>query len=273
MPAVISMPVQRLIPAFIIAAVGVMLACANWRDYRYGRAAYTASKPVGVLGAPTTSRADLAKRIEEMDARLRTHPDDIGAAVLLSDALLRQTRVTGDAALTGRAVQILEKFHREDPAHYDTTQTLAAVYLSQHRFGEALAAAEQASKARPYDPVNYGMIGDAHLEMGETEAAYAAFDRMMALRPSAASYARVSYAREKQGNLTGAIESMKLAVDATSPTDPEGIAWATSQLGELFLKAGRVEDAKAAFIAASHAFPGHPFAVAGYQRTLSGGSQ
>ena len=37
------------------------------------------------------------------------------------------------------------------------------------------------------------------------------FDRMMQLRPSAAAYARVAYARELQGNIRGAIESMKLA--------------------------------------------------------------
>ena len=51
-----------------------------------------------------------------------------------------------------------------------------------------------------YDPVNYGVIGDAHLELGEYDEAFDAFDRMMELRPSAAAYARVAYARELQGN-------------------------------------------------------------------------
>ena len=68
----------------------------------------------------------------------------------------------------------------------------------------------------PYDPVNYGVIGDAHVELGNYDEAFDAFDRMMALRPGAPSYARVAYARELQGNLTGAIEAMKLAASATS---------------------------------------------------------
>ncbi len=62
---------------------------------------------------------------------------------------------------------------------------------------------------------------------------------MMALRPSAAAYARVAYARELQGNLTGAIEAMKLAADATPPDDPEALAWHHAQVGDLYLRLGK----------------------------------
>src|SRR5258708_34248925 len=115
---------------------------------------------------------------------------------------------------------------------------LGALYLSEHRFREALVVGEKNREARPADAVNDGVIGDAHLELGEYDEAFAAFDRMMQKRPSAASYARVAYARELQGNLKGAIESMKLAADATAPTDPEGLAWARSQLGDLYFHLG-----------------------------------
>jgi tetratricopeptide (TPR) repeat protein len=146
---------------------------------------------------------------------------------------------------------------------------LGALYLSQHRFRDAVRVGEKNRAARPYDPVNYGVIGDAQLELGKYDDAFAAFDRMMALRPSAASYARVAYARELQGNLEGALASMQLAVAATSPTDPEGLAWAQSQVGDLNLQLGRVRDAKSAYMAASHAFPGHPFAVVGYVKAIA----
>src|SRR5262249_35687804 len=97
----------------------------------------------------------------------------------------------------------------------------------------AIAMAEKTHAARPYDPVNYGIIGDGHLELGENTEAFDAFDRMMALRPSAASYARVAYARELQGNLAGAVESMTLAANATPPDDLEGLAWSYAELGAL----------------------------------------
>ena len=91
----------------------------------------------------------------------------------------------------------------------------------------------------------------------------------MKLRPGAASYARVAYARELQGNLTGAVAAMTLAADATSPTDLEALAWTRSQLGDLYLQLGKWHEAKSAYAAASQAFPGHPFAVMGYAKAIA----
>jgi tetratricopeptide (TPR) repeat protein len=62
---------------------------------------------------------------------------------------------------------------------------------------------------------------------------------------------------------------MTLAADATSPTDPEGLAWARSQLGDLYVQLGRFHEAKASYAAASQAFPGHPFAVMGYAKAIA----
>lgn len=260
---------QNAIPVVIIAAVAAMVAYANVRDVRGSRAPYTSAPPIGVPGAPDTSRAGLERRIADMRARLEKHPDDAGASLLLADALLRQARVTGNPGLSVSAEQVLKTVLRDDPGSYDAKRMLGALYLSQHRFREAVGVGEQNRDARPYDPVNYGVIGDAHLELGEYDEAFAAFDRMMALRPGAASYARVAYARELRGDLSGALHSMKLAVDATAPTDPEGLAWAQSQVGDLHLQLNQVHEAKSAFTAASHAFPGHPFAIAGYSRAIA----
>jgi tetratricopeptide (TPR) repeat protein len=259
----------NVVPVVMIAAVATMVAYASWRDHKQSRAPFTAAPPIGTPGAPSTSRENLARRIDEMESRLKTHPDDAGARLALADALLRQTRVTGNAGLAMRAEKTLTALLRDDPGNYDANRLLGALYLSQHRFRDAVRVGEKSRDARPYDPVNYGIIRDARLELGEYDEAFAAFDRMMTLRPSAASYARVAYARELQGNLDGALESMQLAVTATSPTDPEGLAWAQAQVGDLYLQLGRVREAKSAYMAASQAFPGHPFAVIGYAKTIA----
>jgi tetratricopeptide (TPR) repeat protein len=226
----------NLVPLAIIAAVAAVVAYANWRE---------------------TKRSRLVR------------PTHLLAAVQRADGLLRDARVTGNAGLAYQAEDVLEKALSEDPGNYDLNRTLGAVYLSQHRFKEAIAIAEKNKKDRPYDAVNYGVIGDGHIELGDYTEAFDAFDRMMALRPSASAYARVAYARELQGNLTGALESMKLAAGATSPADREGLAWAEAQVGELDLQMGRLHDAAEAFTAASQAFPGHPFAVIGYAKTIA----
>jgi tetratricopeptide (TPR) repeat protein len=188
---------------------------------------------------------------------------------MLADALVRETRITGNAGLAIEAEAALERALVGDPANYDANRALGSLLLSQHRFREAIGVAEQNRAARPYDAINYGVIGDGHLELGEYDEAFAAFDTMMSLRPSAASYARVAYARELQGNLDGAIQAMKLAADATPPDDPEALAWHHAQVGDLYVRLGKLHDAEAAYVAASHAFPGHPFAMLGYVRLLT----
>jgi len=258
-----------LVPSLIIGAVVVMVAVANWRDTQRSRESQTAAPPIGTAGAPPTSRAALERRIAEMEARLRTKPDDATAALALADALLRQTRVAGNPGLALRAEQVLARVLTDDPSNYDANRMLGALYLSEHRFRDAVAIGEKNQAARPYDPVNYGVIGDGHLELGEYEQAFDAFDRMMTLRPSAAAYARVAYARELQGNLDGAIASMTLAAEATNVEDPEGLAWTHSQVGDLYLQRGKIPEAKREYAIASHAFPGHPFAVVGYARAIA----
>jgi tetratricopeptide (TPR) repeat protein len=259
---------SSIVSAVIIAAVAAIVTAANWRDLRLSRLASTRPTSMGTRGA-NTGREDLARRIVELRAAAVRRPDDVGAAVMLADALVRQTRVTGNSGLAIEAEAALRRALTNDPSNYDANRQLGSLLLSQHRFREAVAAGKKNRDARPYDPINYGIIGDGLLELGEYDQAFEAFDRMMTLRPSAASYARVAYARELQGNLNGAIEAMKLAADATPPDDPEALAWHHAQVGDLYLRLGRTHEAETEYIAASHAFPGHPFAMIGYARLLA----
>jgi tetratricopeptide (TPR) repeat protein len=250
----------------IIAAVATMVGYANWRERRSARSG--AAAPLFGRRNAATSRADLERRIREMEAVVAAHPDDVVSANVLADALLRQTRVTGNAGLARRAEQVLTSALIADPGSYDANRTLGALYLSEHRFREAIRVAERNRDARPYDPVNYGVIGDGHLELGEYDEAFDAFDRMIQIRPGASAYARVAYSRELQGDLDGALAAMQMAADATAAEDLEGLAWARAQTGELYIQLGRLGEAKAQFVAASEAFPGHPFAVVGYAKAI-----
>jgi tetratricopeptide (TPR) repeat protein len=161
---------------------------------------------------------------------------------------------------------VLLKVLARDSERYDARRMLAATYLSQHRFADALREARRCHTMRADDAWVYGVIGDAQIERGEYDAAFDAFDRMAAIRPSAAAYARVAYARELQGDLPGALRTMQMAADATSAHDPESLAWHHAQIGDLYLDMQRLADARREFLHASHAFPGHPFAAAGLAR-------
>ncbi len=242
----------------------VVLAMAGWMALvpryqvsgRDARGRLAASRVV----ASGTSRADLNANLAALRARLVVQPRDAEATVRLADALLRQARVTGSGAPAIEAETALRAVLREEPADYDARRMLAAVLLSQHRFADARAEAARCRDMQPRDAWPYGVLGDAHIEMGEYEAAFDAFDRMLALRPDAGAYARASYARELQGDLDGALRFMRMAAEATPPHDVEAVAWHSVQIGHLREAQGDLTGARREFARADHLFPGHPLA-------------
>ena len=249
----------------LVAIAAAVITLAN-RSASRGRS--VGAQTDATLGAPPTSRDGLQRTIQDMERRLRERPDDAGAAVSLADALLRQARVSNNPGLALRAEEALKRVLKDDPVTYDARRMLGAVYLSQHRFREAIRAAERASVERPADDWNYGVMGDGHLELGEYEQAWSAFQKMMDLRPTAGAYARAAYALELRGCLDAALEAMQLSTDATPPSDRESLAWHHAQLGDLYRQLGRSSEAEREYAWADHLFPNHPFAERGMAELL-----
>ena len=178
--------IEWIVAAALIGVVAAVAPRVNGRDTPNAMEPASIAPPVGMPGAPPTSPDGLRQRISEMENRLQDRPQDAGAAVLLADALLRQSRVTGDGRLPARADSLLTSVLKDTPGHYDALRLLGATYLSQHRFRDALEMGRRARDLRPDDAWNYGVIGDASLELGEYGDAFEAFDKMVALRPGAA---------------------------------------------------------------------------------------
>jgi tetratricopeptide (TPR) repeat protein len=216
--------------------------------------------------SPTTSREDLLRTATAARSRLAHSPEDAVAAVSLADVLLRLARVESDAGHAIEAERVLKQALRHDAGEYTALKMLGAVYLSQHRFRDAIAAAERARAARPQDAWNYGVLGDASLELGEYDRAFEAFDAMARRRPDAAAYARVAYAYELQGRLQEALATMRMAAEATSAHDTESLAWHHAQLGHLHLELGEVDAAQREYARAAFIFPDHPYARTGLAR-------
>jgi len=251
-----------LLLAFSLAAVGCNHSTVA------GRAPLPA-QPLGAPGAPGTSRSDLDRTVHEMESRLASNPDDASATVRLADALLRQARVLTHSAPAVKAERVLRSLLARNPVgpyQYQAQRLLATALASQHRFDEAIKEAERCLQVRPDDAVLYGIIGDSKLELGDREAAFAAFERMVTLRPDGTSYARVAYARELNGDRDGAIRLMTMALEATSPNDVEAIAWHRAQLGALYFGSGRADQASREFDHAIYLFAGYPLALEGHAR-------
>jgi tetratricopeptide (TPR) repeat protein len=142
-----------------------------------------------------------------------------------------------------------------EPDDFEALTGLGGVALTRHRFRDALALARRAIAAAPGTAAPHGVLGDALLELGRYDAAFAAFDRMAALKPNTSSYARVSYARELRGDVPAAIDAMELALDAAAGR-PEAYAWTAVELGKLHWSVGRAARAASFYRLALAARPG-----------------
>jgi tetratricopeptide (TPR) repeat protein len=254
---------RALIPGAIVVCT-LMVAIAGLRDAR--ATAVAAVAPSLPMSAHGTSRAELTSAVGMLTARLAAEPDNGAAVVSLANALIRLQRVNNDGRAVISAEAHLRAFLTRQPANYDAQRMLAAVLLSQHRFAEAIAAANAAMAIDARDAWNYGAAGDGYMELGDYDRAFAAFERMGQLQPGPPAYARTAYALEIKGDLDGALDYMRRAADGTSPNDPESQAWHYVQLGDLSLQLGRRPQARLEYERADATFPGHPMAVVGLAR-------
>jgi tetratricopeptide (TPR) repeat protein len=208
------------------------------------------------LGAPGSTAAQVAK----LQAELRLSPYDPTALDSLGLAYQQRARETGDPSYYTKSEGVLRRalsVHRGDLL---ATSGLGSLALSRHRFGEALVLGRRAQRISPSTARNYGVVGDALLELGRYHGAFRAFDTMASLRPGLDSYARIAHARELIGDWRGAVDGMELALDsATGQAEPT--AWTHVQLAKLYWNRGKLDRAAAESRAALRAFPGYVYAL------------
>jgi tetratricopeptide (TPR) repeat protein len=208
------------------------------------------------------SPGDTGTYVAQLEARVAEDGADAEALTLLGVAYQQRSRETGDPSFYPRSERVLREALALGPTNALALRGLASLAASRHRFDESLELARRAQKYEPRSAAVYGLLGDAYLELGRYRRAFAAFDRMAAIKPGVLAYARVSYARELLGNTKGAVAAMRMAVTAAGP-EGEPAAWANTHLGNLHLNSGRLVPATIAFRRALRAFPMYAPASAG----------
>jgi tetratricopeptide (TPR) repeat protein len=204
--------------------------------------------------------ADTETFVRQLTADLRSQPENARGYTLLGLAYQQRARETGNPAFYSKSEQALRKSATLEPRNAETTSAQGSLALARHDFGDAYALGRRAVRLAPGTARNYGVLGDALIELGRYREAFRAFDRMSALRPDLSSYSRVSYARELLGRNDAARRAMQLALDAAGG-QPEPTAWVHTQLGKLAWNQGQVDKARSHFRAAISVFPGYVFAL------------
>ena len=181
---------------------------------------------------------DTAAVAAELQDKLKADPYDVTSLDSLGLAYQQLARETGDPSYYAKSGEALRRALKLAPRDLIATSGLGSLALSRHRFRDALVLGRRAQSISSTTARNYGVVGDALVELGRYREGFRAFDTMAAIRPDLSSYARISHARELIGDVPGAISAMRQALEtATGQGEPE--AWAHVQLGKLYFSVGR----------------------------------
>lgn len=202
-------------------------------------------------------------KVAELKQKLATNPNDLKARLQVVTIYLAEARITGEHPYYYPAIlTVLDGILSLDPANFEATVFKASVKMSQHQFAEAKTIAEKALKLNPDNAYVYGVLVDANVELGYYEEAVAMSDKMQRLKPSLESYSRASYLREIYGDYPGAIEAMKLAVQAGLPGS-EPYCWSKNTLGYLYETTGKLANAETQYQEILALRPSYAFALRG----------
>src|SRR5207244_13235962 len=113
----------------------------------------------------------------------------------------------------------------------------------------------QAVATRPYNANSKAICADVLIELCLYPDGFADLQRMIDTRPDTGTYARVSYARELEGDVPGAIQVMNLALQSAGT--PSDTAFAQYYLGELSYHSGGLNGAATAYGRCAAADPSH----------------
>jgi len=210
-----------------------------------------------------TVRRDYATALR---SKIRKDPTDARSILALTTLFIQEARITGNYMYYDKAaLKCVNKVLKQDSLNGEALTFKSLIYLSQHHFADGLALAEKAHRINPFNAFIYGLLVDGNVEMGQYDSAVANADRMVSIRPDIRSYSRISYLREIHGDLQGAIEAMKMAVDAGGQGD-ETTEWSRVQLGRLYELTGDLKCAEMHYTIALDERPGYAFAWAGLAR-------
>jgi tetratricopeptide (TPR) repeat protein len=233
------------------------------------RAVVLAVSLVGLtsLGAAAATADDAVtdRAIAGYQRRLQQRPVDPWTHYRLGDAYLQKFRVTSDPTWLGLAEEALRQSLALAPGQASARRHLAYVLYTRHEFEAAAREAAHAVLIDPADSHAWGVLGDAHLEVGRYAEAEEAYRRMLETGDDLYAHARRAALSSLRGDGAGAIVALEraLARGEAAGRPAEALAWVEWQLGQEHWARGDRDAAEAKYRAARTTLPGYHRALAG----------
>ncbi len=189
-------------------------------------------------------------------------PKDAGAYAALGAALCHQADETSNSALYNDADEALNKALRISPDNFEAKKAEVCVELGRHEFTRAREQAMILNKRIPDDIMVYGLLVDANSALGNYPEAEDAAQWMLRLRPgNTPAFLHAADLREVFGEQQGALQLLKLVLDASSPADAYGRAAVLKRMARINLEIGELTSAQELIDAALALQPEDPHSL------------
>lgn len=244
---------QTKTAAKVLLGIGVLIVLSYGLVYWQSRPAPRPTPP-DVPPAATT--------VAFLNQRLQARPSALEYA-LLGQAYARQARESGNYGDYARAEEALRRSLQLVPGNADATLALAGTLVATHDFEGALALSQPLADQPRTAPQALAIVGDAHLSLGnyaEAEAAYAAL-----ADETPPNLSRRALWADLQGDRGEALTLMQQAAELAwqNGDDRVNLAWYDYQVGELYFKSGRLDEARARYQSAVEVFDRYALGYAG----------
>lgn len=201
-----------------------------------------APDPCTLALAPHHGDGKIDQQIIRYQANIRADKNTFQSVENLGWLYVAKARESFDPGYYKLAEQCAYCLDAHQPQCAEALLLRGHVLQNLHKFKEAepLAIELVAKRGLAFD---YGLLGDVFMEQGRLNEAADAYQKMVDQKPDMQAYARIAYLRWLKGDLSAAIEIMRLAVSAASPNAPESAAWINTRMALLQFQNGNLTQA------------------------------
>ena len=196
----------------------------------------TAEQTIAKIPAPMGTSAT-ERALGVAFAKVRDKSDDCVGWVNLGDALAQVLRDTANEKYYDHAETAYLFALRLQPRSVDAMTGMAWVTGGRHLFEQSREWANRALALDASNAAAFGILGDAAVELGEYDAAYEHYQKMMDVKPDLSSWSRGAHLLFLTGDSKKAIWLMEKAIKAGAPF-AENTAWCRAGLAMMLFNQG-----------------------------------
>src|SRR5277367_2622286 len=212
--------------------------------------------------SPSRGLTPAQQQIAWSQSAIQAHPDKAQPYNDLAVAYIRRARETGDSDYLNQAEAALKESTKRVPGNFEGEKAHAMILLARDQFAESLQFARALNQKTPDDTLTYGFIADAATALGDYAEAERATQWMLDLREgNVPGLLRAARLRVIYGDTSGALDFYSQAYQQIPPTQTEDQAWTLTQMAEIHLSTGHLDEADSLLRSALQKFPGYYLAL------------